>query len=209
MLQMPSETTITSMRTPALAKASFNFSASSLGMSSLTTVGALSTNFLACTKFIPSNRFLTSLINATFCFSSNLTSLTLKEVCTFLGAASSSSSAAAAGLAGPAAICGTNEVSGRFSFFFKRALSSETSKRLRVAMLLAIPSNLGLTGLATPSAGGGVRLGAPVAAAAGAASENMRRLAWRHNCLANKRGANILFNLVVDTNFINILPKNL
>lgn len=82
-----------SMTAPIFVSASFNFSASSFDTSSLTRVGQLSTNFLACTRFIPSNRLLISLIRATFCLSSNLSIFTLKAVWTFLGAASSSSSA--------------------------------------------------------------------------------------------------------------------
>lgn len=87
-----------SMMAPIFVSCSFSFSASSFEMSSLTIVGTDSTNFFACTKFIPSNRFLTSFINAIFFVSSNLTILTLKDVWTFLGATSSSSSAKNKGL---------------------------------------------------------------------------------------------------------------
>ena len=65
---------------PAAVRASFNLSASSFERSALTTVGQDSTNFLACTKFIPSTRFLISLISVTFFAVSNDSSLTVNEV---------------------------------------------------------------------------------------------------------------------------------
>ena len=66
---------------PAAAKASFNFSASSLERSPLTTVGQDSTNFFACTKFMPSTKFLISLMRVTFFAVSKDSNLTVKEVC--------------------------------------------------------------------------------------------------------------------------------
>jgi hypothetical protein len=65
---------------PIFVRVSLSFSASSLEMSSFTIVGILSTNFFACTKFMPSNKFFTSLMSATFCLSSNLISFTLNDV---------------------------------------------------------------------------------------------------------------------------------
>lgn len=43
------------------------------------------------TKFVPGRRFLISFMRATFCASSNFISFTVNEVCTLLGATSSSS----------------------------------------------------------------------------------------------------------------------
>ena len=65
---------------PAAVSASFNLLASSWDRSALTTVGQDSTNFLACTKFIPSTRFLISLISVIFFAASNDSSLTVNEV---------------------------------------------------------------------------------------------------------------------------------
>ena len=65
---------------PAAVSASFSFSASSFERSALTTVGQDSTNFFAWTRFMPSTRFLISLMSVTFLALSKDSSLTENEV---------------------------------------------------------------------------------------------------------------------------------
>uniref|UniRef100_A0A7G3ACK5 Putative conserved plasma membrane protein n=1 Tax=Lutzomyia longipalpis TaxID=7200 RepID=A0A7G3ACK5_LUTLO len=123
---------------------------------------------------MPSRRFFTSLMSATFCFSSNFISFTLKAVCTVLGAASSSSSSLGAA-AIPTPAIGMNDASGRLSFLFSNPLSSDTSRRLRDAISLTIFTSLGFSGASVPS-GGGIFSFSPVTAAPVAAVLFMRHL---------------------------------
>uniref|UniRef100_A0A8D9ADJ9 Uncharacterized protein n=1 Tax=Cacopsylla melanoneura TaxID=428564 RepID=A0A8D9ADJ9_9HEMI len=109
---------------PTFAMVIFNASASSLVTSALITAGALSTNFLACTKFIPSIKVLISLIRGTFCLSSNLTSFTVNNDCTTFSSSSSTGAAAGAAANAPIAIIGA---SGRFNCFFNSELKSAHS----------------------------------------------------------------------------------
>uniref|UniRef100_A0A182SJ73 Uncharacterized protein n=1 Tax=Anopheles maculatus TaxID=74869 RepID=A0A182SJ73_9DIPT len=146
-------------------------------------VGALSTNFFACTRFMPSSRFFTSLISATFCFSSNLTSFTLNVVLTTFGAASSSSAAAGAAPPAPAANApnpaGIMAVSGRLSFRFSNVLSSDTSSRFSWAILSTMDTSFGSAGFSVPSGTGIVSFGELAEATAASACRTAFVVIWR------------------------------
>ncbi|KAH3660551.1 hypothetical protein OGAPHI_007137 [Ogataea philodendri] len=131
---------------PRPSSVALSFSESSLVTFSLSTFGALSTNFLDSTSDSPSSDLI-SLMILGLDLASKDSSLTENMVFSWgcsLVSASSASAAAGAGAAAPAA---GNAMSGMLSLVFNSWIKNEVSSRVRVEIWSTICEILGSTGL--------------------------------------------------------------